>query len=367
MSSTNDSSISVCAACGKADENLKACTACRLVKYCNRECQIAHRSKHKKECRKRAAELKHTGDNNTPNRNVNEISEGISNASISDTSTNAGDERVSTSYEQNYNGNSNVDTETTNEDLGRAISDDELFKDPPPKADCPICMLPMPYGQCCGVESTYMPCCGKLFCYGCAIAESQEMDEGNIKRLCSFCREPINISHNKELMQYKKRMKLNDSEAFYELGIQYREGGIGLPQDNRKAFELWKQGAELGSITAHYCLGIVYRTGRGVGIDMEKSIQHYKLAAIGGHEVARHALGMIEYLQGNMNRAMKHYMIAAKSGHDDALKCVGIGYKRGLVTKDDYASTLRKHQSIRNEMKSDQRTKAAEYEHARVL
>jgi len=50
----------ICANCGKGEEStgsLKACTACKLVKYCNRECQIAHRPQHKKECRKRVAEL----------------------------------------------------------------------------------------------------------------------------------------------------------------------------------------------------------------------------------------------------------------------------------------------------------------------
>ena len=52
---------SICANCGKGEESsgdLKACTACKLlVKYCNRDCQIAHRPQHKKVCRKRAAEL----------------------------------------------------------------------------------------------------------------------------------------------------------------------------------------------------------------------------------------------------------------------------------------------------------------------
>ena len=50
----------LCANCGKGEEgsdNLKACTACKLVKYCNRECQIAHRPQHKKKCHRRAAEL----------------------------------------------------------------------------------------------------------------------------------------------------------------------------------------------------------------------------------------------------------------------------------------------------------------------
>ena len=60
MSTAEGDKVSVCANCGKGEEesgNLKACTACKLVKYCNRECQIAHRPQHKKKCKKRAAEL----------------------------------------------------------------------------------------------------------------------------------------------------------------------------------------------------------------------------------------------------------------------------------------------------------------------
>ena len=54
---TNANTITTCAACGKEGNDLKACTACHMVKYCNRECQIAHRKQHKKACKKRAAEL----------------------------------------------------------------------------------------------------------------------------------------------------------------------------------------------------------------------------------------------------------------------------------------------------------------------
>ena len=61
MSSVDeDNDISICANCGKSEEEshkLKHCNACKLVKYCNRECQVAHRPQHKKVCRKRAAEL----------------------------------------------------------------------------------------------------------------------------------------------------------------------------------------------------------------------------------------------------------------------------------------------------------------------
>ena len=53
-----DEEDDMCACCGKDDsDGLKTCTACKMVKYCNRDCQIAHRPKHKKACRKRAAEM----------------------------------------------------------------------------------------------------------------------------------------------------------------------------------------------------------------------------------------------------------------------------------------------------------------------
>eukprot|EP00984_Skeletonema_dohrnii_P022019 scaffold11138_cov76-Skeletonema_dohrnii-CCMP3373.AAC.2 len=51
----------ICASCGvPACDNikLKNCNACYLVKYCGVECQRNHRSQHKRECKKRAAELR---------------------------------------------------------------------------------------------------------------------------------------------------------------------------------------------------------------------------------------------------------------------------------------------------------------------
>ena len=94
MDITCTNKVDVCANCGKdGGDGLKACTACKMAKYCNRDCQIAHRSKHKKACRKRAAEIR----------------------------------------------------------------DEALFKHPPPNKDCPICLLRLPslvsgstYYPCCG-------------------------------------------------------------------------------------------------------------------------------------------------------------------------------------------------------------------------
>lgn len=234
------------------------------------------------------------------------------------------------------------------------ISDDKLFQDPPPNKDCPICMLPMPFARgMCGVDDAYMPCCGKTLCHGCMVAADKEIDKGKMKSSCPFCRTPLPKSRKEFVERMKKRMKLNDVDAFHELGNDNL-----AKKDMRKSLELWNKSAELGSCKSHYNVSVSYQNGDGVEKDLEKAIHHLKLAAIGGHEYARYKLGVVEFHYGNMDLAMKHWIISAKSGFGDSLKEVGKGYKHGLVTKDDYAKTLRAHQNISNEMKSEQRTNA---------
>jgi hypothetical protein len=57
----NNEDMISCAACGIAavdDIKLKKCAACGSVRYYGVKCQKDHRSKHKKACKKRAAELR---------------------------------------------------------------------------------------------------------------------------------------------------------------------------------------------------------------------------------------------------------------------------------------------------------------------
>ena len=57
----NDNNMSCCASCGVKEDDgipLKKCNGCHLVKYCGIECQRNHRPNHKRECKRRAAELR---------------------------------------------------------------------------------------------------------------------------------------------------------------------------------------------------------------------------------------------------------------------------------------------------------------------
>ena len=75
---------------------------------------------------------------------------------------------------------------------------------------------------------------------------------------------------------------------------------------------------------------------------------------IGGHEKARHNLGVLE--ETDMDRRTKHLMIAASAGYDKSLEqCL----RDGTVTNDDYRKTQEAFESSQAEMKSGQRTTAA--------
>ena len=62
------------------------------------------------------------------------------------------------------------------------LHDEQLFKDIE-LDDCPLCFLPMPYGD----QTTFMSCCGKRICDGCIYAFE---NSGGRSDLCAFCRTP---------------------------------------------------------------------------------------------------------------------------------------------------------------------------------
>ena len=297
---TDEVSADICANCGKGEENtdsLKACTACKMVKYCNRECQIAHRPQHKKECKKRAAEL----------------------------------------------------------------HDELLFKQPTPsKEDCPICFLRLPYlasGQryqsCCGKVI-----CGG--CSYAPVYDDQgnkvDIDKQNE---CAFCRVVAPKSVEGMVERLNKRVEASDAIATFNLGCCYRDGKYGYTQDYEKALELWHRSGELGYSSAYHNIGNAYHYGRGVEVDKQKAKRYHKQAAMGGDETARHTLGLVEEETGNMERAVTHHMIAVRGGYSDSLNRIKKLYSNGQASKDDYKKALQSYQAYLGEIKSKQRDEAA--------
>ena len=237
------------------------------------------------------------------------------------------------------------------------ISDDELFKQPPPKEDCPICLLRLPLR---GSSSAYKSCCGKIICCGCDYAPVYDNLGNEItEEKCPFCRAPTPDSDEECNEQLQKRVELDDAEAIFSLGCNYRDADDGFPQDDDKALELFVRAGELGNANAYCDIGCAYFNGNGVEIDEKKANHYYKLAAIRGNVNARYNLGFMEVRAGNMNKALKHYMIAAEGGDNDSLKEIQKLYTNGHATKDDYAKALRAYQTYLTEIKSTQRDAAA--------
>ena len=300
MSSSTADTITLCANCGKDEESagdLKSCTACKMVKYCNRDCQIAHRPQHKKACKKRAAEL----------------------------------------------------------------YDEVLFQDPRPRDECPICMLPLPldarksmFKACCGK----LICDGCIV--SMTIEEMRKGKKKEELGICPFCRTcTLGCSINEEIEQIKKLMVKGNAYAFYTHAVYYAEGRYGVPRDYQKANELFLKGGELGCASGYCNVGNAYDNGMGVDRDKKKAKHYYEQAAMMGSVAARHNLGCIEAETGNHRRAMKHFILAARAGLKQSLDSVKQGYMGEFVTREEYEGTLRAYQKSVDEMKSEARDKAA--------
>ena len=285
----------VCACCGKEGSDLNICNKCQMVKYCNAACKRKHRTKHKKKCERRAAEIK------------------------------------------------------------AELHEEQLFKQPPLKEDCPICMLPLPSLH---TGAKYYSCCGKEICSGCVFAvRLRNLDE----QKCPFCRTPAPKSDEEIVRRLKKRMEVGDAEAIYIIGSNYSDGSGGLPRNRAKALKLWhKAAAELGCAEAYYNIGIAYYSGEGVERDEKKADHYFEQAAMGGVVPARHNLGNSECRAGNCDRALKHWLISA-GGDNNSVKIIQHLYKGGKATREDYARALQAYQTYLGEIRSEQRDHAAAF------
>ena len=300
MLATNnvDNIMATCSACGKdgIKESMNICNKCKMVHYCNLACKKKHKSKHKKKCEKHAAKL----------------------------------------------------------------HDEALLQEPPPREECPICFLLLPLDP---GDSKLQSCCGKIVCDGCTFAMIKEgVGKGKTKEedhLCPYCRTPPPSSDEEYIQQMKKLMENGNAYAFNMLGLCFVRGSNGMPRDEAKANELFLKAGELGCADGYVNLGNAYYYGEGVEIDKKKANHFYALAAMNGSIFARMSLGNIEVQTGNYERAKKHFIVAARAGDSKCLEVIKKSFTFGLVTKNEYESTIRAYHESQMEIKSDARDKAA--------
>jgi len=234
------------------------------------------------------------------------------------------------------------------------LHDEQLFKEVEPE-ECPICLIPMPIN---GEDTSVNPCCGKRICNGCK--HTMKMSEGK-DELCAFCRTPFASSGEEIIKRTKKLMDKGNGEGCLLFASYYARGMCGMPQDWVKCNELLLKAGELGCASGYYNLAESYNRGAGAEIDKNKAKHYWELAAMNGSIRARIDLGYLELEADNYDQALKHWIIAAKAGHEPSLDNVTKVFKGGLISKDEYANTLRAYQQRRNESASEQRDKAAVY------
>ena len=234
------SGASICANCGKEgiDNDMNTCNKCNLVKYCNAACKKKHRSKHKKQCERRVAEL----------------------------------------------------------------HDEELFREPPSQyGDCPICFLRIPslpngrkYYECCGKEI----CCG---CINAPVYDNQgNKIAKKICPFCRLPMPTSDLESFERAMKLTEKdnaIAIHNLGWDYRDGTVI-DGKYGLPQDYTKALELWHRAGELGSVEAYCDIGSAYHLGEIVEVDEKKARHYYELAAMGGNAQSRHNLGILERDEG---------------------------------------------------------------------
>lgn len=215
------------------------------------------------------------------------------------------------------------------------------------KQKCQICYKVLSYAtEGCSYDTKhmYLICCGMIICHGCAVTRATKMvNEESNERVCLACNMPLVRSNEESIALCQRRMKIGDPKAFCVLGSAYRAGNWGLVKNMKKAVELWLEGAKRGSLDGNYNLGVAYYHGHGVATSESEAVYHFKLAADGGHEIARYILGKIDHNNGNTEQAMKHYKIAARAGCNSAMACIETGYTEGYINKRECLDTYQEY------------------------
>ncbi len=372
-----------CASCGTAevdDVKLRECSGCDLVRYCSDACQRDHKLQHEEACKERAAELRDELLFKQPEGTLmgdcpicmNPLSLYLERLSLKSCCSKVicrGCDRANLNREfemrlppscpfcrKPCRHISEHEDEEDCKKRAAELRDELLFKQPESThlEDCPICSLPLPLDM---KKCSTMQCCSKVICNGCQHAHLKRQIEMRIEETCPFCREAMPETYEEAMKLRMKRIEANDPVAICsEASARYNRG------EYSSAIEYFTRAADLGDIQARYRLSMMYCDDFGVENDKEKYIHHAEKAAIAGHPGARYNLGRHEWgYNWNPERAVKHWIISATHGCNSSIKYLIDMFKKGFLTKEDLAVTLRAHHAAVDATKSPQRKEAEDF------
>lgn len=143
----------------------------------------------------------------------------------------------------------------------------------------------------------------------------------------------------KALELYQQAANLGFKEAFFGLALLYGTDE-GLGKDSIKTAEFLQKAAALGHIEAQYILGCHYEEGVGVTQDYKKAVELFQQAADQGKVEAQFRLAELfkigRGVQKDFNKAAFYYQQAANQGHTIAQFSIGLFYYQGLGVPQDF-------------------------------
>ena len=246
--------------------------------------------------------------------------------------------------------------------------------------ECPICYHRLPIDKS---EHGYLSCCGQVICHGCMLGEQRTQlkelgiiiedttpeeeqfrlikEHGMEIYICPYCR-ALFPEDDEELLQrlYDRieiRIDRDYTIALIQLGSYYKEGERGLPQNLKKAEELYKEAYDLDNPVAAWNLSCLYRDHYS---DQKETEMEYLLRGeMLGNIKCIQVLAKCAHDSGNMEEFTRLWMKVVCLGGDTSilLDC----YRVNLLSKDDLATTLRANQAVKNEIETKRRDFASRY------
>lgn len=140
------------------------------------------------------------------------------------------------------------------------------------------------------------------------------------------------VDYSKALVRFAYLAKLGDPRSINSLAGMISQG-LGIPQNEAKARELYEQASLLGYGKASYNLAMMYKTGKGGDQDFLKAAEYAQTALQQGYNQALYMLGYLNYkgfgVNQNYNLAVEYFTKGAELKQASSTYFLGLCYLGG--------------------------------------